>query len=52
MKTHGGAIFMSDTNITLAIMTEGWQTYQSKLGTALAPLSNEQLALRADSAQG
>src|SRR4051794_31535153 len=47
MKTHGGAIFMSDTNITLAIMTEGWQAYQSKLSTALAPLSNEQLALRA-----
>jgi uncharacterized damage-inducible protein DinB len=47
MKTYGGAIFMSDTNITLAIMTEGWQAYQSKLSTALAPLSNEQLALRA-----
>ncbi len=38
---------MSDTKITLALMTEGWQTYHSKLSTALAPLSNEQLALRA-----
>ena len=38
---------MSDTNVTLAIMTEGWQTYQSELSKALAPLSNEQLALRA-----
>ena len=38
---------MSDTNVTLAIMTEGWQTYQSKLSKALAPLSDEQLALRA-----
>lgn len=38
---------MSDTNVTLAIMTEGWQAYQSKLSEALAPLSNEQLALRA-----
>jgi uncharacterized damage-inducible protein DinB len=47
MKTHGGALFMSDTNVTLAIMTEGWQTYQSELSKALAPLSNEQLALRA-----
>jgi uncharacterized damage-inducible protein DinB len=28
-------------------MTEGWQTYQSELSKALAPLSNEQLALRA-----
>jgi uncharacterized damage-inducible protein DinB len=38
---------MSDANITLAILTEGWQTYQSALSKALAPLSNEQLALRA-----
>lgn len=38
---------MSDTNITLAIMTEGWKTYQDKLSEALAPLTNEQLALRA-----
>jgi uncharacterized damage-inducible protein DinB len=38
---------MSDTNVTLAMMTEGWQTYQSKLSKTLAPLSDEQLALRA-----
>ena len=38
---------MSDTNITLAFMTEGWKTYQDKLSEALAPLTNEQLALRA-----
>lgn len=38
---------MSDTNITLAILTEGWHTYQSALSKALAPLSTEQLALRA-----
>jgi len=38
---------MSDPNITLAIMTEGWQTYQNALSKALAPLTNEQLALRA-----
>ena len=38
---------MTDTNITLAMMTEGWQTYQRELSKALAPLSTEQLALRA-----
>ena len=38
---------MGNANITLAIMTEGWQKYQSELSKALAPLSNEQLALRA-----
>ncbi|HEY7357159.1 MAG TPA: DinB family protein [Ktedonobacterales bacterium] len=38
---------MSETNVTLAIMTEGWKTYQSALSKALAPLSAEQLALRA-----
>ncbi len=38
---------MSETNRTLAIMTEGWQTYQNELSKALAPLSVEQLALRA-----
>jgi uncharacterized damage-inducible protein DinB len=38
---------MSDTNITLALITEGWHTYQSALCKALAPLSDEQLALRA-----
>ena len=38
---------MSDANITLAIMAEGWQNYQNELSKALAPLSTEQLALRA-----
>lgn len=38
---------MGNANITLAIMTEGWQKYQSELSKALAPLSPEQLALRA-----
>lgn len=38
---------MNDTNITLAMMTEGWQMYQRELNKALAPLSNEQLVLRA-----
>ena len=38
---------MTDTNITLAMMTEGWQKYQSELSQALAPLSPEQLAVRA-----
>ncbi len=38
---------MSDANSTLAILTEGWQAYQNALSKALAPLSNEQLALRA-----
>jgi uncharacterized damage-inducible protein DinB len=41
---------MSEThelNETLAIMTEGWQTYQDRLSAALAPLTPEQLALRA-----
>lgn len=38
---------MSEVNITLALMTEGWQTYQGELSKALAPLSHEQLALRA-----
>ena len=38
---------MTDTNITLAMMTEGWQTYQRELSKALALLSPEQLALRA-----
>ncbi len=47
MKTDGEALFMNDTNITLAMMTEGWQMYQKELSKALAPLSNEQLALRA-----
>src|SRR5215813_2081641 len=38
---------MGNANITLAILTEDWQTYQSELSKALAPLSSEQLALRA-----
>lgn len=38
---------MSDANPTLAILTEGWQTYQDQLSQALAPLTPEQLALRA-----
>jgi uncharacterized damage-inducible protein DinB len=37
---------MSDTNVTLAIMTEGWRAYQTLLSEALAPLTPEQLALR------
>src|SRR5260370_16470925 len=40
-------VFMTDTNMSVAVMTEGWQTYQSELSKALAPLSPEQLALRA-----
>lgn len=38
---------MGNANITLAMMTEGWQKYQSELSKVLAPLSSEQLALRA-----
>ena len=38
---------MGDTNLTLAIMAEGWHTYQNQLSEALAPLTPEQLALRA-----
>jgi uncharacterized damage-inducible protein DinB len=38
---------VSEANVTLGIMSEGWQTYQQKLIDALAPLSAEQLALRA-----
>jgi uncharacterized damage-inducible protein DinB len=37
---------MSDTNVTLAIMAEGWHAYQNQLSEALAPLTSEQLALR------
>lgn len=36
---------MSETNVTLAIISQGWQTYQNRLSEALAPLSLEQLAL-------
>ena len=38
---------MSETNVTLAIMSQGWQSYQNHLSEALAPLSAEQLALSA-----
>jgi len=38
---------MADTNATLAIITEGWHTYQTRLREALAPLTPEQLGLRA-----
>jgi uncharacterized damage-inducible protein DinB len=38
---------MADTNMTLAIMAEGWHAYQAQLTEVLAPLSQEQLALRA-----
>jgi uncharacterized damage-inducible protein DinB len=38
---------MGETNVTLAIITEGWQTYQDRLSSALSPLTPEQLALRA-----
>lgn len=37
---------MSDANITLALLTEGWQAYQGELSNVLALLSQEQLALR------
>jgi uncharacterized damage-inducible protein DinB len=36
---------LSEINVTLAIMSQGWQTYQNRLNEALAPLSLEQLAL-------
>lgn len=35
------------TNPTLAILTGGWQTYQERLTQALAPLTLEQVTLRA-----
>jgi uncharacterized damage-inducible protein DinB len=38
---------MGDANVTLAIMAEGWHTYQRRLSEALAPLTPEHLALRA-----
>lgn len=38
---------MSETNPTLAILSEGWKTYQDLLSEALARLTAEQLALRA-----
>ncbi len=30
---------MSETNVTLAIMTQGWQSYQNRVSEALAHLS-------------
>jgi uncharacterized damage-inducible protein DinB len=38
---------MSDANVTLAIISQGWQAYQNRLSAALAPLTLEQLALHA-----
>jgi uncharacterized damage-inducible protein DinB len=38
---------MSETSETLAFFTQGWQNYQNQLNKALAPLSPDQLALRA-----
>jgi uncharacterized damage-inducible protein DinB len=38
---------MSETGATLAIFAAGWQTYQDHLSAALAPLTTEQLDLRA-----
>ncbi len=38
---------MSEANVTLAIMSQGWQTYQNCVSEAIAPLSLDQLALRA-----
>jgi hypothetical protein len=38
---------MSETNVTLAIMSQGWQSYQNRLSEPLAPLSLDQLALSA-----
>jgi uncharacterized damage-inducible protein DinB len=38
---------MDNTNVTLAMITEGWQAYQAQLSEALTPLTPEQVALRA-----
>lgn len=38
---------MDDMNVTLAMITEGWQAYQARLSEVLAPLTPEHLALRA-----
>jgi uncharacterized damage-inducible protein DinB len=38
---------MSDANVTLAFLAEGWHAYQAQLREALAPLTREQLGLRA-----
>lgn len=37
---------MGETNVTLALLAEGWQSYSDRLGEALAPLTTEQLDLR------
>jgi len=39
---------MSESNVTLAMVSEGWQTYQNRLSEALAPLFLDQLALCSD----
>jgi uncharacterized damage-inducible protein DinB len=36
-----------EANPTLAVLTSGWEAYQERLIAALAPLTDEQLALRA-----
>src|SRR6266568_3183036 len=38
---------MSEANVTLAIISQGWQTYQNCVSEAIAPLSLDQLALPA-----
>ena len=38
---------MNETNVTLAMMVEGWDAYQTQLSATLASLTPEQLALRA-----
>ena len=38
---------MSEPNPTLAILAQGWDTYQTRLADALEPLSLEQVTLRA-----
>src|SRR5262245_918674 len=38
---------VGDTNVTLALIADGWHTYQAQLCEALATLTAEQLALRA-----
>ena len=40
---------MGEINVTLAMMAEGWHAYQERLSGALAPLTPEQLAVRAAS---
>ena len=38
---------MGESNATLAIVAQGWHVYQARLSEAIAPLTQEQLALRA-----